>query len=316
MRRLLLATALLAACGGPDDADDGAADDAAPGGAPDAAPADAAPCAPADLTLPWLESYQREIVAKLAGATPIAPGVTLTDRATAPARDAVRDYLVAELTAHGLTPELFAYESGANVLARLPARTPGAPLVVLGAHFDGVPGSPAAADDGTGTAVVLGLARHLAAEPCRDREVVVVFFDQEELGLVGSGEYAVALARSGVTVEAVHAFYMITFDGDGDRAVELWSPSPPLLAAYQAAGAALGAPIQPVEFASSDHESFLAAGFPATGVSEEFVGGDSTAHYHTPMDTYETIDFAYLGAVTRLAVTVVDRQVLAPESRP
>jgi hypothetical protein len=90
----------LAACtGGPPTAHDdsgvdvGADAEAPPEpGAPDAAvlAIDASPgdggqaCTPRDLDPVWLEGYEREIVAKLAGTMPIAPGVTLADLTPAP----------------------------------------------------------------------------------------------------------------------------------------------------------------------------------------------------------------------------------------
>ena len=44
-------------------------------------------------------------------------------------------------------------------------RTPGRVRIVIGAHMDGVSGSPAANDNGSGVAVMLELARALAGEP-------------------------------------------------------------------------------------------------------------------------------------------------------
>ena len=41
-------------------------------------------------------------------------------------------------------------------------------------------------------------------------------------------------------------------------------------------------------------------------MSEEFVSGDHTPHYHRPTDTYDKIDFAYLATATRLAFAVIE----------
>jgi hypothetical protein len=258
----------------------------------------------------WLESYQRHIVGALAGGKEISPGVTLVHRASVSARNATRQFLVDELTALGFTPQRQDYTSGqqvgANIIATLDATAGGGTLLVVGAHFDGVPQGPAAADNGTGVAIVLALARYLRDVPARTHPIAFALFDQEELGLVGSREYAKMLTPA--TVKGVHIYDMVSFDGDGDHAVELWSPSPALEAAYQMQAVAAGTPVAAVMFEASDHQAFLERGLPTTGVSEEFVGGDATPHYHKATDTYANVSFEHLGRVTRLAMLVLDAE--------
>lgn len=65
--------------------------------------------------------------------------------------------------------------------------------------------------------------RYLRDVPGRQHPVVFALFDQEELGLIGSKAYVPTLATTDVA--SVHIFDMLSFDGDGDHAVELWSPS-------------------------------------------------------------------------------------------
>ncbi len=75
--------------------------------------------------------------------------------------------------------------TGENIIVRLGT---GANHLVVGAHCDAVPGSPGANDNGGGVAVLLGLISNL-----RDYRwkcsVDFCFFDQEEVGLVGSAVY-------------------------------------------------------------------------------------------------------------------------------
>jgi len=296
MRRCL-PLLLLAACGSPsgDGSDAGAADAQVE--------PDAATCT-TPAACDWIEAYLREIVGKLSGETEIAPGVTLTARESVAERDAVRDYIDDELTRLGYAPVRQDFVTGANVIATRPGT--GA-LLVVGAHFDGVADSPAAADDGTGTAVVLAAARYFRAV-AHDRPIAFALFDSEEVGLVGSTKYADQLVVDGTDVLAAHCYDMISFDGDGDRAIELWSPSPSLVTLYTDHATPLGIPVRTVTFASSDHQSFLADGFVATGIGEEFVSGDHTPHYHQPTDTYDKIDFTYLTDMTELAFEVLQDQ--------
>ncbi|HEX6052655.1 MAG TPA: M28 family peptidase, partial [Gemmatimonadaceae bacterium] len=111
----------------------------------------------------------------------------------------IREYLLAELRALGLAPEVHEAtgvgtrypEAGRvqNVLARLPGRTPGGLAVVLMAHYDGVAGAPAASDDAAGTAAVLETLRALTAGPPLTNDVIALITDGEEAGLLGAAAF-------------------------------------------------------------------------------------------------------------------------------
>jgi Peptidase family M28 len=290
--------------------------DAAPDGA--LAEADAHQgCAARDLDPAWLQDYEQEVLRKIAGVDPIAPGLTIRNRFDESNKEAVRKYLVAELQSFGYTPQRQTFENstGTNVFARLGTGGPGRPVVVMGAHFDGIKdigGQPvhAAADDGTGVALVLAAARWFKDVDCRDVDVIFAFFDQEENGLVGSNYFAFKLKDDHEHVIAAHTFDMISFDGNGDNALELWKPTAALQALYEEAVVPLGSKVfLAPHFSSSDHQSFLDAGFSATGVGELFVNNDHTNTYHTVNDTYDRVNFAYLRLISRVAFSAVSKQV-------
>ena len=272
------------------------------------APADASVCMPLG-TCDWLDSFQRRIVGSLSGAEEVAPVVRLAHRASVGERNAARQFLLDEFTTlrHDYTMGSYV---GANVLATLDATDGSGGTIVVGAHFDSVPAGPGAADNATGVAIVLAAARYLRDVPGRTHPVVFALFDQEEIGLIGSRAYAPTLASTDVM--GVHVFDMLSFDGDGDGAVELWSPSASLQAVYEQHGAAAGMPISSVSFTYSDHQAFLEIGITATGVGEEFVAKDHTPHYHKSTDTYENVSFEHLARVTHLALSVLDAEVRAP----
>jgi Peptidase family M28 len=271
------------------------------------APSDAAVTCVPFATCDWLDEYQRRIVGSLAGEREIAPGLTLAHRASASEREATRVFLEAELAALGIPAARSGYATGANVIGTLAATEAGGSTIIVGAHFDSVAQGPGAADNATGVAIVLATAAYLRAVPVRKHPIVFALFDEEELGLRGSKAYARAVKAAGTSVSGVHVFDMLSFDGDGDHAVELWSPSPALATAYQAGGATGGMPISSVTFDRSDHQSFLDAGFAAVGIGEEFVGGDHTPDYHMASDTYDKVAFAHLALVTNLAFAVLER---------
>lgn len=74
-----------------------------------------------------------------------------------------------------------------NLLARPPAS--GAGAVLLAAHHDSVGAGPGAADDLSGVAVLLEVARALRAGPSTRRPVAFLVDDAEEMGLVGAAAF-------------------------------------------------------------------------------------------------------------------------------
>ncbi|MEM1169291.1 MAG: M20/M25/M40 family metallo-hydrolase [Cyanobacteria bacterium P01_H01_bin.35] len=68
------------------------------------------------------------------------------------------------------------------------------PPILIGAHYDTVPGTPGADDNATGVAVLLELAREFYSQPLK-YPVSLVAFDMEEYGLLGSKHYAEKLKQ-------------------------------------------------------------------------------------------------------------------------
>ncbi|MBV9927178.1 MAG: M20/M25/M40 family metallo-hydrolase [Acidobacteria bacterium] len=114
-----------------------------------------------------------------------------------PEHERVRDYLVGELTKLGVTPEVQKAEAATvrstgayagtveNVLARLPG-TQNQKAVLLAAHYDSVPTGPGANDNGVGVAALLETLRALKAGPPLKNDVILLFTDGEETGLLGA----------------------------------------------------------------------------------------------------------------------------------
>lgn len=110
-----------------------------------------------------------------------------------------RRYIVRRVEELGLDPEVQSavgrHRSGTvfgtvhNVIARLPGEE-GGPAVVLTAHYDSVPAGPGASDDAVGVAVLLETLRALTAGPRPAHDVVALFTDLEENGLLGAEAFA------------------------------------------------------------------------------------------------------------------------------
>lgn len=119
----------------------------------------------------------------------------------------VRDYLLSRCRDLGLNPSvqdmsLVVNEPGPlvaarvqNVVARLPGRQPGGKAVLVLAHYDSQPHTPGAGDDAAGVAAMLETIRALRAAPPLANDVIWLFTDGEEAGLLGARAYAADTAR-------------------------------------------------------------------------------------------------------------------------
>ncbi|MFB2971681.1 M28 family peptidase [Aerosakkonema sp. BLCC-F183] len=100
-----------------------------------------------------------------------------------------------------------------NLILNLPSSGKEYPPILIGAHYDGVPGSPAADDNGTGVAVLLELAKAFAAETIK-YPVRIVAFDMEEYGLLGSQAYANLLKQQGQRLRLMISLEMLGYCDD------------------------------------------------------------------------------------------------------
>jgi hypothetical protein len=109
-----------------------------------------------------------------------------------------REYISGELRAQGLNPLVQTalalnsekgppYEAATvrNVVARLEG-TGSDKAVLLMAHYDSVPTGPGASDDGVGVAALLETARALKSGPPPSNDVIFLFTEGEEVGLLGA----------------------------------------------------------------------------------------------------------------------------------
>lgn len=77
-----------------------------------------------------------------------------------------------------------------NIIVDIPGTDPvlAKEVLILGAHFDAVPKSPGADDNGSGFATLLEISRCLAGQKFK-RSIRLCYFNLEEVGLLGAAEY-------------------------------------------------------------------------------------------------------------------------------
>jgi len=242
-----------------------------------------------------------------------------------------RDLLLKLL--HSFGYKLLLQGSYDNIVATASDAAEG-PYVLLGAHYDSVPGSPGADDNGSAVAVCLECARLLQENDVGS--VMIVLFNREEDGLLGSSEFVAHLAAAPWTVEEAHIFEMVGFCNRaagsqrmppglpgiaapdvGDFLALLANRHSNALAENLLVLATAYIPQFPVlalkiylgiekyfgHLLRSDHAPFWKAGIASimwTDTSEF-----RNPHYHRGSDTPDTLDYGFLSQVAKLALARV-----------
>ncbi len=214
--------------------------------------------------------------------------------------DDVRALIERRLTELGLEPQVqrtaithkfFGRTSGArveNVVARIKGRGSDHRALLFAAHYDAVPQSPGAGDDGSGTAALLEGARALQSGPPLDRDVIVLFTDGEELGLLGAGAF---MQEHPFAKDVVAAF---NFDARGSHgSVAMFDTSPDngaLIAALahvpRLQASSLVSVLARLMPNDTDATIFKKAGVPTMS----FAFADGIVHYHRATDSPDELD--------------------------
>ena len=215
-----------------------------------------------------------------------------------------------------------------NVVAVLPGRAEGPPVIVMG-HYDAVPGTPGADDNASGAIGLVEIGARLAGRDLQ-RPVWLVATTHEECGMHGSVRLSRACRAAG-GVHAVVDLEMIAFTARrqaiprgvvarrrGDFvAVVANEPSAFIGAAMMAAArrTALDLPVELLVLAGrgtdlpisrlSDHAPFWDEGLPAVMVTDTaFL---RNPNYHAPTDALSTLDLDFMIRVCELcAETAAD----------
>jgi hypothetical protein len=175
-----------------------------------------------------------------------------------------------------------------NVVARVPG-TDSTRALMLAVHYDSVPTAPGASDDGAGVAAVLEAARALGGGPPLKNDLILLFTDGEELGLLGAEAFAaghpwmrdVGLVLSFEARGAGGPSLMFeTSDGNG-RLIEALAESAPRPLANSLMYA-----VYKLLPNDTDLTVFKRAG--AAGLN--FAYADRITHYHTMLDGVEGLD--------------------------
>src|SRR5690554_914678 len=116
----------------------------------------------------------------------------------------------------------FTHNSAAmqNILGRKPGVKDESATIIIDGHFDAVPGSPGADDNGSAAAGVLEALRILS-QYSFEHSIRFIGFDAEELGLIGSKRYVLYGIKPFEDIQGVLNMEMIGFYSDEPNSQEL-----------------------------------------------------------------------------------------------
>ena len=253
----------------------------------------------------------------------------------------VRAYISRQLRLAGydVEPQNFELQgiTGVNLVATRPGSDTSAGTLLVGAHYDSVPGSPGADDNASGVAAALEIARLFTNYPTA-ATLKVVFFDQEEFqpegeGLVGSSAFvlndenlaglegAVILDMLGYTCSTpgcqqypeglelperrdVGDFIGVIGDAQHPGLLAAFNSdaesAPPMIALPVPLSAAVFFP----DLFRSDHAPFWVKGIGAVMVTD--TADFRNPNYHRATDTVESLDLDFLTHVTQFVVFTVE----------
>ncbi len=214
--------------------------------------------------------------------------------------------------------------------------------LVIGAHYDAAQGAPGADDNASGVAGLLELAAWLGEHPPPMRVDLVGYTLEEpphfRRSTMGSKVHARGLREKGVKVRAMISIESIGYFSDAPdsqrypvAALRLRYPSEGNFIAvvgrtdqgelvdrvHRALGAvsgvsaeSLAAPrnLRGVDF--SDHASYWDEGYPAVMVTDTALFRNP--HYHTPGDTWDTLDYERMARVVQGVQCAVEALAAPP----
>ncbi|MEG4207938.1 M20/M25/M40 family metallo-hydrolase [Microcoleus sp. Pol7_A1] len=197
------------------------------------------------------------------------------------------------------------------------------PPIVIGAHYDTVPGTPGADDNATGVAVLLELARAIASGPLK-YPVQLVAFDMEEYGCLGSSHHAAKYKQQQESIRLMISLEMLGYCNHNPNSqsypagLKYFYPNSgnfialigtlrtvPDLINLSGKIRKSGQPCEwlPVpnrglivpDTRRSDHVPFWDNGYPAIMVTD--TANMRNPHYHRESDRIETLDLDFLAGV-------------------
>jgi len=222
--------------------------------------------------------------------------------------DLAADYLVEKLTSFGLSPEKQDYdENGTNIITIQEGLEKPDEYYMICAHYDGVT-FHAADDNASGSATVLETARILSGLEF-PYSIIYALWDEEEIGLIGSRNYAQDADGNELDIRGVINIDMIGYDGNDDGLVEIHTKdvgtsgfiTDAMVEVNDDYNLFLDPVIENPGTSASDHSSFWNNGYGAVLLIEGYYSGDFNPYYHSSDDRIDKFNIPYFHTAAQLA---------------
>jgi len=239
--------------------------------------------------------------------------VLMKNRATTSGRNLSADYIFQKLESLGLSPVNQVYSTGRNIYAIQEGQVNPDNIYIACGHFDAV-ANYCADDNGSGVTLTLEAARIFSNYTFKNT-VVYAFWDQEEIGLVGSEYYADWAASNDLNILGVLNFETLAWDSDNDFAFDIHANTDPsttaIVNAVEDTKDIYNLIAVPGIFDSSpqtsDQASFWQHGFGAIAFGGALYsnGGDLNPYYHTSNDRVEHFNLTYFHEMGKLGLATL-----------
>jgi Zn-dependent M28 family amino/carboxypeptidase len=244
-----------------------------------------------------------------------------------------RDYILSTLQTYGLNPELqdFTVNSTtfSNIIITIDGQRFPDEIIVIGAHYDTVLGTPGADDNASAVAMLLETARIMAGST-PDRTLKLVFFVLEEPPVfgtknMGSRIFARQAREKNMDIQAMISLEMVGYFSEkkGQQGFPLplmslfYSTTPNFIAVVgnfkskalvdqvkKGLKTGCSVPVETLAAPSivpgvglSDHASFWKEGYPAIMITDSAFYRNP--NYHQPSDTKDTLNYVIMAELLK-----------------
>ncbi|GIK61928.1 MAG: M28 family peptidase [Ignavibacteriota bacterium] len=238
--------------------------------------------------------------------------VLITQRVSSTGNDLAAEYIKEKLTGYGLEIYDQHYSaSGRNIYAIQRGTLYPEEYYIYSAHYDAVTYF-CADDDASGCAGVVEAARILSSYQF-EYSIVYGFWDEEEIGLVGSAFFAEQADSNQLNIKGVIQFEMSGWDSNNDGLMDIHTrniSNSVLLGNFMKNIDTLyNLPTVPVVYnpgtTASDHSSFWQHNYSAICFSEAYYGGDFNPYYHSSQDRIDKFNLTYFHNVSKLGIATI-----------
>lgn len=226
--------------------------------------------------------------------------------------DLATNYIIETLQRTGLTIEDDQYNAlGRNVIAVQAGTDHPEIFYIICAHYDAVP-NHGADDNASGTAAVLEVARILSNYEF-PYSIIYALWDQEEIGLIGSRDWAKNARDDNVIINGVINLDMIAYNKTADNRFDIYTSdhaqSLDLAQYVNVFSSIYNLSLHPnvfnINLTTSDQKAFWEKDYSAVLLIEPTDDGMFNPYYHTSLDRIIYFNMGFFHEMSKLGIGTI-----------